>query len=526
LSNGICPHCPGIDRNHKIVYQGDPECTYLANDVPGIVLISFKDCPDYYCIDFYDRQFVEIRNINIISTGTNIGVIFGSEDPTVNVISDVNIYSNTSGVQWITAKNSIVMSKNNCFDKCYAYNCAAIGSNMSGTYAGFFNCTSYNCIAILCTVGYLNNTTYNSEAWLCSSAASGGSATNCLANQCYVTSLPAGWTGTMCGQTSTSVINTSPLVAQKLNLINTLRTGLADWGYNLSAIPDAMIDIDGIVRNSGTADIGPWELADYSLEHEDFYLNKPALKISGHNQLIFDLPVKANQEITKSVYVKWFEPDTQNIRLNASMTTNDTPEGYIVDSSSYSVGYEPWKAFDASGTSTYWSAIGELPQWISYEFPSDVIVNKYVLSIPTNAQSYSPKDFTFEAWNGSDWVVLDSRSGVTWASAETKTFDFENETAYTKYRLVISAIQSSSILNIYNLEIYGTLVREKIDDDLKPQFKVEGFGIEETISCTVDRNQWEKLSITFTPLTSGVMTVRLISRNPVSGSYAIFSDPE
>jgi hypothetical protein len=226
------------------------------------------------------------------------------------------------------------------------------------------------------------------------------------------------------------------------------------------------------------------------------------------------------------------------------MTANDTPEGYIVDSSSYSVGYEPWKAFDASGTSTYWSAIGELPQWISYEFPSDVIVNKYVLSIPTNAQSYSPKDFTFEAWNGSDWVVLDSRSGVTWASAETKTFDFENETAYTKYRLVISAIQSSSILNIYNLEIYGTLVREKIDDDLKPQFKVEGFGevdkateipatptepyytIEETRSCTVDRNIWQKLSVTFTPSKSGVMVVRLISRNPVSGSYAIFSDPE
>jgi hypothetical protein len=526
LSNCICPICPGIDRNHKIVYQGDPECTYLANDVPGIVLISFKDCPDYYCIDFYGRQFVEIRNINIISTGTNISVISGSEDPTVNVISDVNIYSNTNGVQRITAKNSIVMSKNNCFDKCYAYNCAAIGSNMSNTYAGFLNCTSYNCIAILCTVGYLNNTTYNSEAWLCSSVASGGSATNCLANQCYVTSLPAGWIGTMCCQSSTSVINTSPLVVQKLNLINTLRTGLADWGYNLSAIPDAMIDIDGIVRNSGTADIGPWELADHSLEHDDFYLNKPALKINGHNQIIFDLPVKEGQEITKSVYVKWFEPDTQNIKLNASMTSNAEPAGYTVDSSTNVVGYEPWRVFDSSGTTTYWSASGELPQWISYEFPSDAIVNKYVLSIPTNAQNFSPKDFVLEAWDGSQWVTLDTQSNVVWTSGQTKTFTFSNETVYRKYRLVISSVQSGSVLNIYNFEIWGTLIREQIDNDLKPQLKVEGFGVDQIDSCTADRDIWQKLSVTFTPSKSGVMVVRLISRNPVSGSYAIFSDPQ
>lgn len=519
----------GLDSSHRIIFKGDPDCLFLTEDKPGRVVITDElDTAPYYkngFIYFLNKEYIEFDNIDFVSTQHSYAIL-GSPGTNGQVIRNCRVWSNSHGCLEITSMNSTVLSKYNCFEMCNSYNSVALGSNESTSYAGFSGGTSYNCLAALCNIGYLNNTSYNSEAWLCSSIATGGSATNCLASQCYVTSLPTGWTGTMCGQTSASVINTSPLVVQKLNLINTLRTGLADWGYNLSTIPDAMIDIDGIVRNSGTADIGPWELADYGLEYEDFYLNKPALKISGHNQLIFDLPVKANQEITKSVYVKWFEPDTQNIRLNASMTANDTPEGYIVDSSSYSVGYEPWKAFDASGTSTYWSAIGELPQWISYEFPSDVIVNKYVLSIPTNAQSYSPKDFTFEAWNGSDWVVLDSRSGVTWASAETKTFDFENETAYTKYRLVISAIQSSSILNIYNLEIYGTLVREKIDDDLKPQFKVEGLGIEETRSCTVDRNQWEKLSITFTPLTSGVMTVRLISRNHANGSYVIFSDPE
>lgn len=518
----------GLDSSHRIIYKGDPDCLFLTEDKPGRVVITDElDTATYTngFIYFLNKEYIEFDNIDFVSTQHSYAIL-GSPGTNGQVIRNCRVWSNSHGCLEITSMNSTVLSKYNCFEICNSYNSVALGSNESASYAGFSGGTSYNCLAALCNIGYLNNTSYNSEAWLCSSIATGGSATNCLASQCYVTSLPTGWTGTMCGQTSASIINTSPIAIQKLNLTNTLRTGLADWGYDLSAIAEAMTDIDGIARNSSTADIGPWELADHSLEHDDFYLNKPALKINGHNQIIFDLPVKEGQEITKSVYVKWFEPDTQNIKLNASMTSNAEPAGYTVDSSTNVVGYEPWRVFDSSGTTTYWSASGELPQWISYEFPSDVIVNKYVLSIPANAQNFSPKDFVLEAWDGSQWVTLDTQSNVVWTSGQTKTFTFSNETVYRKYRLVISSVQSGSVLNIYNFEIWGTLIREQIDNDLKPQLKVEGLGIDQTNSCTVDRNIWQKLSVTFTPSKSGVMVVRLVSCNPVSGSYAIFSDPE
>jgi len=516
---------PGLDSQHRIIYAGDQDCLHLVNDSPGNVVITRSDAQRFRAIfDMYNRPFVELRNVDIACSNFTSVAIYG-ENVGNQIARDVKIFAShpeTIGCYNIDAYNTTAMCNYMGFGKVNAFNCIAIGS----TNSGYYSCKSYNSLAFMCSLGYSNSEVYNSEAWLCSSVANGGSAANCLASQCYVTSLPTGWTGTMCGQTSASIINTSPIAIQKLNLTNTLRTGLADWGYDLSAIAEAMTDIDGIARNSSTADIGPWELADHSLEHDDFYLNKPALKINGHNQIIFDLPVKEGQEITKSVYVKWFEPDTQNIKLNASMTSNAEPAGYTVDSSTNVVGYEPWRVFDSSGTTTYWSASGELPQWISYEFPSDAIVNKYVLSIPTNAQNFSPKDFVLEAWDGSQWVTLDTQSNVVWTSGQTKTFTFSNETVYRKYRLVISSVQSGSVLNIYNFEIWGTLIREQIDNDLKPQLKVEGFGVDQIDSCTADRDIWQKLSVTFTPSKSGVMVVRLISRNPVSGSYAIFSDPQ
>jgi hypothetical protein len=525
------PLYSGIDSSHRIIYKADPDCLRLTNDKPGAVLLSNHSeqeqalslslpQPNYLQLNY--RHFIEFYNLSLMNLGYG-NAIGGTETSSGLVINNCKIWSNTIGCNNITAINSIVLSKSTCFNSCKTYNCVAIGSNTSASYAGFSGGSSYNCLAALCAVGYLNNTSYNSEAWLCNSVASGGSATNCLASQCYVTSLPAGWTGTMCGQTSASVINTSSLVVQKLNLINTLRTGLADWGYDLSAIPEAMVDFDGISRNSSTSDIGPWELADYSLEYNDFYLNKSSLRINGHNQVIFDLPVKEGQEITKSIYVKWFEPDMLNTKLNIVMDS-DTTSGHMVEASSVTVGFEPWKAFDAD-SATYWSSSGNLPQWISYEFPQPEIANKYVLGIPAGCQDLTVKTFTFEGWNGVDWIVLDTQTNIVWTSGETKTFTFENTTAYKKYRLNIAEVQTS-ILNIYSFEIWGTLGKSNIDDSLKPQIVVSGFGETYEDSCTVVGGLWEKLSVTFTPIKSGVIAVKLVTRNPASGSYAIFSDPQ
>jgi len=51
----------------------------------------------------------------------------------------------------------------------------------------------------------------------------------------------------------------------------------------------------------------------------------------------------------------------------------------------------------------------------------------------------APRSFRFEGWSGSAWVILGSWSGeINWSDLEKRTFTFNNETAYDKYRLVIT----------------------------------------------------------------------------------------
>ena len=301
---------PGIDSTHRIIFKGDGCCQYLPNDSPGVVNISGNE---FTLLDMYDRPYIEIHDLNVMCGPNNYYGVSGKEDIEGQVIKNCNIYSMHTGCMYLNAYNTNVMANDTCFESCNSYNCIAIGNANSSSNSGFNNGQADNCAAVLCRLGYQNNTTTDSTAWLCNTIATGGTASNCLASQCYVTVLPASWTGTMCGQAPSSAINTSSIVIQKLDLINIVKSGLIDWGYDLSAIPDAMTDVEGFTRQSNLIDIGPWELADYQVEIDDVYLNGPALKINGYGYVSFDLPVIAGAEITKSIYVKWFQPDTPDI---------------------------------------------------------------------------------------------------------------------------------------------------------------------------------------------------------------------
>ncbi|QRK05700.1 hypothetical protein JQX13_36970 [Archangium violaceum] len=50
-----------------------------------------------------------------------------------------------------------------------------------------------------------------------------------------------------------------------------------------------------------------------------------------------------------------------------------------------------------------------------------------------------PKDWTFEGWNGSAWVVLDTRPGQTsWLGTERREYSVTTPGAYGKYRVNIT----------------------------------------------------------------------------------------
>lgn len=141
------------------------------------------------------------------------------------------------------------------------------------------------------------------------------------------------------------------------------------------------------------------------------------------------------------------------------MTSNTAPSGYIASASSeYSATYAAWKAFTNSDDD-YWStSTGNTAGTLSIQFPASKIVNVYNILPYSSLLTYAPNSWTFQGSNnGTDWTTLDTQSGVsTWSAATIKRFVFNNTTAYTYYRLNITANNGAALLCIQELELCAT----------------------------------------------------------------------
>jgi len=157
-----------------------------------------------------------------------------------------------------------------------------------------------------------------------------------------------------------------------------------------------------------------------------------------------------------------------------------------------------WKAFNQNPV-TYWATPeGTTSAWIAYEYPQARVVSGYTITAVDPDEMglvlyHAPNSWTFEGWNGSDWVILDTQSNIVdWPSIGpglifkdfSKTFTFTNSTAYTKYRLNISASNGLDIA-IGNIGIHE--VDSLIFDPHKMKsFKLNNNGeLEEVIRLIV-----------------------------------------
>jgi hypothetical protein len=166
------------------------------------------------------------------------------------------------------------------------------------------------------------------------------------------------------------------------------------------------------------------------------------------------------------------------IPATPQMTSDTTPSGIVTYSSLYG-GYQAWYAFDRNSTTYYLTGnFAPLPQWLSYEFASPKVITNYIIANPSTAASF-PKNWTFEAWNGSSWVVLHTVTGVTSAPYSGS---FSNTTAYSKYRINITANNGQN-----NYTSIGELSLFTSSDSLVTSVAGGGFivsGTGYTITCT------------------------------------------
>ncbi len=119
-------------------------------------------------------------------------------------------------------------------------------------------------------------------------------------------------------------------------------------------------------------------------------------------------------------------------------------------------------AFDNNNTTFFKSfttlkSDGTVKQSLGYEFTQAKIATKYTFRTGENIGN-TPKDWTFEGWNGIAWVVLDTKINQVPTLNSVNSYTISNSTAYTKYRLLISEVGSNSWKAIlYEFEIMETL---------------------------------------------------------------------
>lgn len=130
------------------------------------------------------------------------------------------------------------------------------------------------------------------------------------------------------------------------------------------------------------------------------------------------------------------------------MISDTSPSGKASASRVYNNNFA-YNAFDRD-KSTFWFS-DKIESWLEYEFETPKRIEKY--AILPKQENLAPKNFTFEAWNGTEWIVLDNQNLVSWRADEKKEFTFTNSASYNRYRINITKGFDTSVVSIIHFEM-------------------------------------------------------------------------
>jgi hypothetical protein len=134
--------------------------------------------------------------------------------------------------------------------------------------------------------------------------------------------------------------------------------------------------------------------------------------------------------------------------------------GSVITSGNFSSTYPEWKAFDSSNTSMWISSLKTTPAILGYDFGAAKRVSRYAITYSNGSiLTRAPKNWVFEGYNGSTWVVLDTRNNQTnWAGFERREYTVTSPGSYGKYRLRISddndARTGVEVISMGRLELF------------------------------------------------------------------------
>lgn len=126
-------------------------------------------------------------------------------------------------------------------------------------------------------------------------------------------------------------------------------------------------------------------------------------------------------------------------------------------------------AFD-DDTGTYWGVI-TTSAWVEYQFASAKTIRRY--SVRTYDGSDAPRDWTFQYYNGSTWVTVDTVSSETgWGLSEQRAYDVDSANSATRWRINITASNGSS-LAIREMEMLEAATFNDLNEKAAQSFQID-----------------------------------------------------
>lgn len=154
------------------------------------------------------------------------------------------------------------------------------------------------------------------------------------------------------------------------------------------------------------------------------------------------------------------------------MTSNTAPKGTASSSGILSSSYDTWKALDGKNNllTTRWISeqrTSKAGWWLAYDFGTTTNISGYFI-YPETYAGRAPLSWDLQGWNGSQWINVDQRTGMTtaeWDKTNGKLFKLSNVVSYSKYRLLFNTANGSDVVSIYSFELYGNITALKNGED-------------------------------------------------------------
>jgi hypothetical protein len=180
---------------------------------------------------------------------------------------------------------------------------------------------------------------------------------------------------------------------------------------------------------------------DNRLQWVTFYSDEQKYRTS----YVYDLNGNQLKQNTTKVFNLWTDRNIIPV-MSANVTSNGTASA----SSSFGENYAPYKAFDHLDIEQSWIRNGV----VEFPMPRTVISYKIIPRNEITAITASPKKWTFEGFDGIQWIVLSEEDNITdWRIKVSKQFSVQNVGSYFEYRINIQENNGYSYSSIGELEM-------------------------------------------------------------------------